>query len=79
MVTSNAQTPEQYIASLPEDRAAAVRDVRHVRFKRVDDLLLDVIGETIARANIDEFLAHFRAARGSSRRTRSADHGHANP
>lgn len=162
MVTSNAQTPEEYIASLAEDRAAAVREVRRVirenlpdgyeegmqfgmiswyvplerfpdayngqplglvalasqkhhfslylnsvygdpaterwfhdryaksgrkldmgksclRFKRVDDLPLDVIGETIARWSVEEFLDHFRAARGSSRRTRNADHGHANP
>ena len=155
MVSSNAETPDEYIASLPEDRRAAVSAVRDVirsnlpdgfeegmqygmigwyvplerfpdtyngqplglaglasqknhlslylnsvygdreteawfksryaasgkrldmgkscvRFKRLDDLPLDVIGETIARADLDTFLAHYAAARGSSRRTRAA-------
>jgi uncharacterized protein YdhG (YjbR/CyaY superfamily) len=44
-----------------------------LRFKRADDLPLDLIGETIARADLDSFLAHYREARASSRRTR----GHA--
>lgn len=161
-MASNARTPEEYISSLPADRAAAVEEVRRVirenlpegyeegmqfgmigwyvplerfpdtyngqplglaalasqkhhlslylnsvygdpaterwfhdryatsgkkldmgksclRFKQVDDLPLDVIGETIARADLDEFLDHYRAARGSSRRTRNAGHGSSNP
>jgi hypothetical protein len=44
-----------------------------VRFKNLEDLPLDVIGETIARAELDRFLDHYRAARGSSRATRSAE------
>jgi hypothetical protein len=43
-----------------------------VRFRRIDDLPLEVIGETIARANLDEFLAHYEEARGSSRKTRAS-------
>ena len=43
-----------------------------VRFRRVEDLPLDVIGETIARADVDRYLERYREARGSSRRTRSA-------
>ena len=43
-----------------------------VRFKRVEDLPLDVIGETIARADLDAFLARYAAARGPSRLTRRA-------
>ena len=43
-----------------------------VRFRRLEELPLDVIGETIARADIDRTLAHFAAARGSSRKTRAA-------
>jgi hypothetical protein len=43
-----------------------------VRFRRVEDLALDVIGETIARADIDRYLAHYQQARGSSRRTRAS-------
>ena len=42
-----------------------------VRFKRVEDLPLDVIGETIARTDVDRYVEQYREARGSSRRTRS--------
>jgi hypothetical protein len=41
-----------------------------VRFRRLEDLPLDVIGETIARTDLDRYLEHYRAARGSSRATR---------
>lgn len=41
-----------------------------VRFRKLEDLPLGVIGETIARANLDRYLAYYRAARGSSRATR---------
>ncbi|MGH2401220.1 MAG: DUF1801 domain-containing protein [Candidatus Limnocylindria bacterium] len=46
-----------------------------VRFRRLEDLPLDVVGETIARADLETFLARYEEARGSSRRTRSADAG----
>ncbi len=46
-----------------------------LRFKRVEDLPLDVIGETIARADLDQFIVHYKEARGSSRRTRAAQQG----
>ena len=46
-----------------------------VRFRRVDDLPLDVIAETIARVDLDSFLAQYEAARGSSRKTRAATSG----
>ncbi len=42
-----------------------------VRFKRIDDVPLDVIGETIRRAEVDAFLAAYEEARGSSRATRA--------
>jgi hypothetical protein len=42
-----------------------------VRFRTVDDLALDVVGETIARADLDTFLARYVAVRGSSRRARA--------
>lgn len=42
-----------------------------LRFRRVDDLSLDVIGETIRRVDVDSFLA-YEQARGSSRKTRAA-------
>ena len=43
-----------------------------VRFRRLDDLPLDLIGETIARTSLEQYLAHYQAARGSSRATRRA-------
>ena len=43
-----------------------------LRFRRVDDVPLDVIGETIARADLNSFVACYEAARRSSRRTRAA-------
>lgn len=46
-----------------------------VRFRRLDDLPLELIGETIARVDLDRYLAHYQAARGSSRTTRSAKAG----
>jgi hypothetical protein len=153
MVTSTESTPDEYVASLPEDRAVAVQAVRDVinaslpagyeegmaygmigwyvplerfgdtyngqplglaalasqknylslylntvygdrdteawfrerwartgkkldmgkscvRFRTLDDLPLDVIGETIARTDVDAFVRHYETARGSSRATR---------
>jgi hypothetical protein len=43
-----------------------------VRFRKLEDVPLDLIGETIARADLDTYLEHYRAARGSSRKTRAA-------
>ncbi len=43
-----------------------------VRFRRLEDLALDVIGETIARVDLAGFVDYYRVARGSSRRTRSS-------
>ncbi len=39
-----------------------------VRFKRIDDLPLDVIGETIARTSVDDFLAFYENARSKAKR-----------
>jgi hypothetical protein len=44
-----------------------------VRFRRLEDVPLHLIGEAIARTDLEGFLAHYRAARGSSRKTRGAD------
>ena len=41
-----------------------------VRFRHLDDLALDVVGETVAGTTVESFLAHYMQARGSSRRTR---------
>jgi len=45
-----------------------------VRFKRVEDLPLDVIGETIARVDLESYLAGYERARSSSRKA-GADPG----
>ena len=42
-----------------------------VRVRRLEDVPLDVVGETIARADLDSFLAFYEEARGSSRATRA--------
>ncbi len=42
-----------------------------VRFRHLDDLPLDVVGEVIARTPLDEFVARYEAVRGSSRATRA--------
>ena len=39
-----------------------------VRFRTLDDLPLDVIGETIARVPVDRYVERYRAVRGSSRK-----------
>jgi hypothetical protein len=41
-----------------------------VRFRRLEDLPLDVIGRTIAEESVDGFIARYEAARSSSRVTR---------
>ena len=38
-----------------------------VRFRNLEELPLDVIGETIARADVDRYIAGYEAIRGSSR------------
>jgi Domain of unknown function (DU1801) len=43
-----------------------------LRFRSLDDVPLDVIGETIAKVPVDQYVAHYQAARGSARKTRSA-------
>jgi uncharacterized protein YdhG (YjbR/CyaY superfamily) len=39
-----------------------------VRFKRLDDLPLDVVGQAIARTSVDDFLASYEAARTKAKR-----------
>ena len=41
-----------------------------LRFKRLEDVPLDVIGETIARAELERTLANYEEVRASSRRVR---------
>ena len=46
-----------------------------VRFKKLDDLPLDVIAETIARTPVDKYIEGYESVRGSSREKRSAGSG----
>ena len=39
-----------------------------VRFRKVDDLPLDLVGETIARTGVEEYLAVYEAARAGMKR-----------
>ena len=34
-----------------------------VRFKKLEDLALNVVGRTVARVSVDEHMANYRAAR----------------
>jgi len=43
-----------------------------VRFTRLENVPLVLIGEVIARADVPSMIAHYEAARGSSRKTRVA-------
>ena len=38
-----------------------------VRFTRVEDLPLDVIGKTIAKVSVEDFIAHYEATRGKKK------------
>jgi hypothetical protein len=43
-----------------------------LRFKSLDDVPLDLIGETIAKVPPDRYIARYQAVRGSSRKARGA-------
>jgi hypothetical protein len=43
-----------------------------IHFRRVEDLPLDLIGETIARVPVDRYIERYAAVRGSSRKARAA-------
>jgi hypothetical protein len=46
-----------------------------VRFRRLDEVPLDVVGDVIARTDVDGFVERYRAVRGSSRATSPASGG----
>jgi len=43
-----------------------------VRFRKLDDLPLDVVAETIARTPVDKYIEGYESVLGSSRRSRAA-------
>ena len=68
---SRAATVAEYLGSLPAELKAAFRAAGKkidmgkscVRFKRVDDLSLDVIGKVIASVPVERYLAGYERAR----------------
>jgi uncharacterized protein YdhG (YjbR/CyaY superfamily) len=46
-----------------------------VRFKKLDDLALDVVGRTVARVPVEEHMANYRAARALLGKGRNTDKG----
>jgi hypothetical protein len=42
-----------------------------VRFRKLDDLPLDLVAETIARTPVDRYIERYEAVRGSSRKARA--------
>jgi hypothetical protein len=42
-----------------------------VRFRRLEDVPLEVIGETIARSDLASYVARYQEVRGTSRERRS--------
>lgn len=71
-VYGNAQLADWFRARYAETGKRLDMGKSCVRFKSLDDLPLDVIGETIAKVPIDRYVAYYKAARGSSRMTRRA-------
>jgi hypothetical protein len=79
MAISTASTVDAYLAELPAARRAAIEpwftdryrrsgkrlDMGKscVRFRTIDDLPLDLIGETIAATTAERFIAIYEAAR----------------
>jgi hypothetical protein len=71
---STAATPLEYLKSLPPDRRTALAEVRNVicgkldmgkscvRFKKLEDVPLEVVGQTIARVPVKDHIARVKAA-----------------
>ena len=74
MFGNKAATVTQYVASLPPEGQKVVRTLRAcgkkldmgkacVRFKSLEDLPLDVVGDVIAGTPMDAYIARYRQAR----------------
>ena len=57
---STAETVAEYLARLPQDRRLAIERVRRTI---LDDLPLDLIGDTIASMEVADFIALTETAR----------------
>ena len=56
---SSASTVEQYLAELPDDRREAIETVRQVI---LENLPLELIGESITVMGVSEFVERVKAA-----------------
>lgn len=65
MVRSAARTPDEYVASLPEDRRATIAEVRRVVGEHLP-------GEVVARADLEAYVERAKAAHSSLRGERRA-------
>jgi hypothetical protein len=74
MVRSAATTVSRYLASLPAERRRVMAAVRKagrkldmgkscVRFRGLEDLPLDAIGEIVASTSVKQFIARYEASR----------------
>ena len=77
MVSSKATTVTAYLKELPAERRAVVSAVRTLvkkslpkgfeesclRFRSVDDLATDVLGEALGKVGVDELIDQYEAAR----------------
>ena len=69
-VYSDEATREWFTSAYAESGKRLDMGKSCVRFKRLDDLPLEVIGQAIARTSVDDFLASYEAARSKTKRGR---------
>jgi len=69
-VYSDADTREWFTSAYASSGKRLDMGKSCVRFRRLDDLPLDVIGRAIARTSVDAFLAFYAAARSKTKRGR---------
>ncbi|MDP1859628.1 MAG: hypothetical protein Q8K82_13215 [Gemmatimonadaceae bacterium] len=58
MVSSQAQTVAAYLEALPEERRQSC-----VRFKRLDDLPMDVVAQAVASVTPEEYIAIYESVK----------------
>lgn len=69
-VYSDADTREWFTAAYASSGKRLDMGKSCVRFRRLDNLPLDVIGQAIARTSVDDFLAFYEAARSKTKQGR---------
>ena len=67
-VYSDAETREWFVAAYAASGKRLDMGKSCVRFRRLDDLPLDVVARAIVRTSVDDFLAFYEAARSKTKR-----------